>query len=85
MLSRRVARGFAAGACSREAVGAGKRKFANRHSLSRVKLATQFAIREVQERVNPGYRALGLAAAVAVAALAGLGPCDTCGRLSLRT
>ena len=55
----------------------------NRHSLSRVKRTAQFAIREVQERVNPGYRALGLAAAAAVAAFAGLGPFDTRGRLSL--
>ena len=83
MVLRRVARGRAAGACSREAAGPGKRKFVNRHSLSRVKLTAQLAIREVQERVNPGYRALGLAAAVA--ALAGLGPFDTRSRLSLRT
>ena len=41
----------------------------------------QLAIREVLERVNLGYQALGLAAAVAV--LAWLGPFDTWGRLSL--
>ena len=41
----------------------------------------QFAIREVLERVNLAYQALGLAAAVAV--LAWLGPFDTWGRLSL--
>jgi len=41
----------------------------------------QLAIREVLERINLGYQALGLAAAVAV--LAWLGPFDTWGRLSL--
>ena len=52
-----------------------------RRALSRVKLTMQLAIREVLERVNLGYQALGLAAAVAV--LAWLGPFDTWGRLSL--
>lgn len=41
-----------------------------------MKFATQFAIREVHERANLGYRALG----VAVAARAGPGPFDTRGR-----
>jgi len=47
-----------------------------------VKLTTQFAIRQVRERLNPGYQALGPAVAAAGAVLAGHEPFDTRGRLS---
>ena len=59
----------------------GKRNFANRQSLSRMKDALRFALREMPRRLRPGYHVVGLVAAIAV--LAYLGPFDTWGRLSL--
>ena len=74
-----VVRVRAAGECSREAARAGKRKFVNRRSVSRVKAGLQFALRESPVRLRQQLFAL----VAAVAVLAWLGPFNTWGWLTI--